>query len=37
MTVDALNTLRVYLQLPDQCELLFKVTLAWNDPDDFAA
>ena len=29
--------LRVYLQMPEQCEILFKVQLVWSDPEDFAS
>lgn len=36
ITVDAVNVLRVYLQLPDRCELLFKLQLKWANPDDYA-
>jgi len=37
ITVDAFNMLRVYLQMPEQCELLFKVQLYWTDPEDYAS
>jgi hypothetical protein len=37
ITVDAFNVLRVYLQMPEQCELLFKVQIFWSDPEDFAS
>ena len=36
ITVDAYNKLRVYLQYPDQSELLFKYQLQFTSPNDYA-
>ena len=36
MTVDAYNVLRVYMQMPEHLELLFKKQITWEDEDDFA-
>ena len=36
ITVDAYNMLRVYLQYPDQSELLFKYQVKWTLPEDYA-
>jgi len=37
ITVDADNVMRVYLQYPDQSELLFKYQVKFEHADDFAA
>lgn len=36
ITVDALNVLHVWSMQADQSELLFKLQLEWQDPEDFA-
>ena len=36
ITVDAYNMLRVYLQYPDQSELLFKYQVTFTHPNDYA-